>query len=289
QPPGDSTAAVSSGTGRWSRPGVREGSFVSAASREGEPEMLVIGLEQFGDHLTARLVVSGDHARHRRRVLERLADAHGDGAPDPEPAAPGGVVYLDPARDHLEQVAGLERPRELVERGAAQPAGVHVLERTPLVRVRPLVQVQHPVPGRPRLVIAAPDHHHHAQAGHVEVADHPPLDPPRQRAGALAVGRSPTAAAVDPAAGADRIAVAGLQIGAAEAPGLGAHLCLGGHRTILPHLATPAARPRRPTCTPPRRPAATSPPDVLEPIARSACTLIFVNSEFFVASISTLI
>src|SRR6476469_149968 len=225
--------------GRWSRPAVGEGCFIPAAPREGEPEMLVGGREQLGDDLTARLVVPGDHARYRTRVLERLADAHGDGAPGPEPAAPWCVVDLDPARDHLEQVAGLERPRELLERGAAQPAGVHVLKRTPLVSVRAFVQVQHPVPGRSWLVIAVPDHHHHAQAAYVEVADRPPFDPPRQRAGALAVRRSPTAAAVDPAAWADRVAVAGLEVGAAEAPGRGARLCLGGHRAILPHLATP--------------------------------------------------
>src|SRR6476659_10466695 len=103
-------AVVSSGTGRWSRPAVGEGCFVPAASREGEPEMRVVGLEQLGDDLTARRVVLGYHARHRPRVLERLADAHGDGAPGSEPAAPGCVVDLDRARDHIEQVAGLERP-----------------------------------------------------------------------------------------------------------------------------------------------------------------------------------
>ena len=143
---------------------------------------------------------------------------------------------------------GLNAHGNCVERGAAQPAGVHVLERTPLVRVRPLVQVQHPAPRRPRLVIAVPDHHHHAQAGHVEVADRSPLDPPRQRAGALAVRRSPAAAAVDPAAGADRIAVACLQIGAAEAPGRVAHICVwavtvqSSHTWL--HQDLPATSPR---------------------------------------------
>src|SRR3954467_9093701 len=91
--------------GHWSRAGVGEDRLVPATSREAEPEVLVVGLEQFGHHLTAGLVVSGDHTGHRpARVLERLADAHGDRAPRPEPAAPGGVVDLDPAGDDLEQV-----------------------------------------------------------------------------------------------------------------------------------------------------------------------------------------
>src|SRR3954447_10597899 len=217
-------AAVSGITGRWSRPGVRECRLVAAASREAEPEMLVVGLEQLGHNFAAGLVVAWDHAGHRTRVLVRLADAHGDGAPGPKPSSPRRVVDLDPARDHLEQVAGLERPRELLERGATQPAGVHVLERTALVRVRPLIHVQHPAPRRPRLVIAVPDHHHHAQAAHVEAADHSLLDPPRQRACALAVRRSPATAAVDPATRTDRVAVAGLEVGAADTPGRGGDL-----------------------------------------------------------------
>src|SRR4051794_9188267 len=233
-------AAVSSGTGHWSRAGVGEDRLVPATSREAEPEVLVVGLEQFGHHLTAGLVVSGDHTGHRpARVLERLADAHGDRAPRPEPAAPGGVVDLDPAGDDLEQVAGLERPRELLQRGAAQPAAVHVRERAPLIRVSPLVQVQHPAPRRPWLVVAVPDHHHHAQTGHVEVADPPLLDPPRQRAGALTEAGSPATAAVDPAAGADRVTVAGLEVGAADVPRPVAHIDRVGHGAILPHLATP--------------------------------------------------
>src|SRR3954451_23096827 len=217
-------AAARDGTSRWSRPDVGEGRLVPAASREAEAEMLVICLEQLGHHLAARMMVARDHAGHRTGALERLADANGDGTPGPEPAAPRCMVDLDPARDHLEQVTGLESPRELLELGATKPSSVHVLERTPLVRFRPLIHVQHPAPRRPRLVIAVPDHHHHAQAAHVEAADHSLLDPPRQRACALAVRRSPATAAVDPATRTDRVAVAGLEVGAADTPGRGGDL-----------------------------------------------------------------
>src|SRR4029077_19840653 len=69
--------AVRGGTGRWSRPRVREYRLVPAAPCEAEPEVLVVGLEHLGHHLAAGLVVARDHARHRAGVLERLADAHG--------------------------------------------------------------------------------------------------------------------------------------------------------------------------------------------------------------------
>ena len=88
------------------------------------------------------------------------------------------VVELDRDRSHVEQVAGLPRPREVRERIAPEPAGVDRLERRLLLLPRPLVQVEDPHPGRARLVVVVADRQRDCQTGQVGSGGVPFLDQP---------------------------------------------------------------------------------------------------------------
>ena len=81
-----------------------------------------------------------------------------------------------------------------------------------------LVEVQDPAPGRAGFIIAVTRGEGHREPGHVGPLDHTVFDQPGQDPQADAVGGTAAGPAVDPPAGADRVAVARLEVGAADRP-----------------------------------------------------------------------
>src|SRR4029079_17054559 len=73
-------------------------------------------------------------------------------------------------------------------------------------------------PRRARLVVVVAAHEHGLHPHEVDVVHAALLHHPGQRAEALAVGGAPAHLHADPAAGADRLAVAGLEIAAGDVP-----------------------------------------------------------------------
>src|SRR3954469_20948709 len=133
-------------------------------------------------------MVPRDDAGDRLLLGDRVADADAHVLPRAEPAAPRVVLDLDRHRAYAEGAARLERPRELDERRAAQAAGDDPLERLALALVAALVDVEHEVPGRARLVVAVAEREHGGEAAEVDVAGVPAAGRPRKRAFAHAVG-----------------------------------------------------------------------------------------------------
>src|SRR5581483_16201 len=128
------------------------------------------------------------------------------------------VRDLDRDVAHGEAGRLLPRPREVLERVAAEPARVDRLERGALLAVRALVEVEDEAPRRARLVVVVARRQRHRKAVERDAADRAVGDHPREHPEALAVRRAPAGHAVDPAAWADRIAVARLEVAAADAP-----------------------------------------------------------------------
>src|SRR4051794_38720484 len=100
------------------------------------------------------------------------------------------------------------RPTETSEEDVAQ--------RRTLLLVAVRVDVQHDRPRRAELVVAVADDERDGETGHVAAAAPSVLDQPRQCAEALPVRRTPSRYPVGHAAGTDRVAVAGLEIRAAD-------------------------------------------------------------------------
>ena len=141
-----------------------------------------------------------------------------DRAARPEPSAARACGRSRSGRRDAEQVARLQRPGELAQRRPAEPAGEDVLERVALARRRARRR------RGPRSMASPPRRRRSGpparRAGRqVDPAGAPSLDLPGERAQAVAVGRAPSRCAVDRPAGADRVAVAGLEIRALQPPG----------------------------------------------------------------------
>src|SRR5438067_2424841 len=77
----------------------------------------------------ALAVVAGDHARDRLLVRDGRAHAHRHPLAGAEPSPPRRVLDLDRHRLHAEQVAGLERPGELLLRASPQSPHEDARER----------------------------------------------------------------------------------------------------------------------------------------------------------------
>jgi hypothetical protein len=103
-----------------------------------------------------------------------------------------------------------------------QAAGEDRLERRALGVVPALVDVEHEAPRRAVLVVAVARGEHDAEAGQLDAVSGAVVDQPRKRAEADAVGGAAAHHAVDPAARADRLAVAGLEVRARDVPAHGA-------------------------------------------------------------------
>src|SRR3954454_7064112 len=203
--------------------GVVEARAVAADAAVGEIERAVVDTELVGDQLLAGPLVAGDHARNGLATRVPVADADADAVADPQPLAATGVVDVDLDRPHRDQLARLPHPRKVLLRVAAEPAGEDAFERGALLLGRARVEVQHPRPRRPRLAVAVAERERDRKPGDVEAVDGTVLDQPRQDAHADAVRRAPAGHAVDPAARADRVAVARLEVAAANPP---AHFCI---------------------------------------------------------------
>src|SRR5207237_1427475 len=119
---------------------------------------------------------------------------------------------LDARGPPPQRVARLPGPGEVAEHAAAEPPGEDVGERLPLPLVAPLVHVEEEAPRRAGLVVVIAGGHHRAEAGQVDVAGTPLDDRPGERRHADAVRGAPARPAADPPAGADRLAVARLQV-----------------------------------------------------------------------------
>ena len=129
-------------------------------------------------HLSAGLMVAGDHAGHRLLVGHRLPDSDRDLAAGAEPAAPGRVVDLDRHRAHAQQVALLPRPRELLQGRSPEASGEDLLEGIALALVGALVEVEVEVPRRARLVVVVAAREDDVQPGEVELPGPAALDLP---------------------------------------------------------------------------------------------------------------
>src|SRR6266508_2761669 len=198
---------------------VLEARGVAAVAAELEAQGAVVHHQLLGDDLLAGLVVARDHARHRGDVGHRARDPDADLTSHAEPLAPGRVVDLDLRGAHGDEVARLPGPREVLHLPALGSAGPDLLERPPLLVVAAFVDVEQERPGRALLVVAVARRERDAEPGQVRVAYAPVDDLPREGALADSVGRAAAGDPVDPPAGADRLAVAGLEVRAGDAPG----------------------------------------------------------------------
>src|SRR6266540_5334665 len=198
---------------------VLEARGVAAVAAELEAQGAVVHHQLLGDDLLAGLVVARDHARHRGVVGHRARDPDADLTSHAEPLAPGRVVDLDLRGAHGDEVARLPGPREVLHLPALGSAGPDLLERPPLLVVAAFVDVEQERPGRALLVVAVARRERDAEPGQVRVAYAPVDDLPREGALADSVGRAAAGNPVDPPAGADRLAVAGLEVRAGDAPG----------------------------------------------------------------------
>src|SRR5919198_2455813 len=197
---------------------VVERGLVGAASAEREHERAGLHVDAVAEELTPLAVVARDDAGDRLRLGHRLAHADLDLATRPEPAAPRRVVDVYVERLHAERVCILEDPGELLSGRAPEAARQHVGHRLPLPFIATRVDEQGVRPGRAGVVVVVAERQHGAHAGHVQAADPPLLDDPRERAEALPVSGAPAGPASDPAAGADRLAVARLEVAAGDTP-----------------------------------------------------------------------
>src|SRR4051812_33592726 len=207
--------------GRHKLPRVVERRAVPAHSTEVEGQRAVLDDELVGDELLAGAVVAGDHAGDGLGAGVAVADPDADVVADAQPLAPARVVDLDLDGPHREELARLPRPREVLLGVAAEAAGVDRLERLALLARRALVEVERPRPRRAGLVVAVATGQRDRRACEVAPVGLALLDQPRQRTGADAVRRPPARLAVDTAARADRVAVAGFEVGAADPPAHG--------------------------------------------------------------------
>jgi hypothetical protein len=99
---------------------------------------------------------------------------------------------------------------------AAERAQEHIRQRLPLPVAAVGVDMQDDRPRRARLVVVVPDDQHGLQAADVDVVDVAVLDEPGKRAITDAVRRTPARNAVAHPARTDRVAVAGLDVRAAD-------------------------------------------------------------------------
>jgi hypothetical protein len=102
---------------------------------------------------------------------------------------------------------------------AAGPAKEDVSERGLLTLAGAVVYVEHDLPWGTRLhAVKVANGHHHPEAGKIDAIGVTVVDVPGQGAEALPETGGPARAATNAAARADRLAIAGLEIGASHAP-----------------------------------------------------------------------
>src|SRR3954471_7003616 len=198
--------------------GVIEPRAVPAHPAVVEVQRAVLHEQLIRHELFAGLLVAGDHARDGLAADVTIADANADAVAYPEALAMAGVLDVDLDRSYRDELARLPRPREMPKGVAAQPAGEDALKRGALLVGCRGVEIQRPRPRRAGLVVAVAAGQCDRQPGKVGAMHCALLDQPRQHAHAHAVRGAPARPAVDPAARTDRVAVAGLEIRAADAP-----------------------------------------------------------------------
>jgi hypothetical protein len=137
--------------------------------------------------------------------------------PDADDAADRTLLDLDRAGPDLEQMAQLAHQRQCEDEIAAEPAEEDVCQRRPLALVASGIDVQEELPRRAGLVLAVLDHR--AEPAECDVPGMTLGDEPGEDAQADPVGRAAAGHAADHAAGTDRVAVAGLEIGARDPVG----------------------------------------------------------------------
>src|SRR5579872_1665987 len=194
--------------------GVIEVGRVGAVAGQLPRERPVLDAQLVGDHLVALAVVAGDATGDRQLGLEPSRGAHGDPLADADARA----VDLDGALADTDQVAGLADPGQLVQAVEEEP-----FERGPLLSVGVLVDVEDDGPRRSGLVVVVPADECDVEPADLDAVDGAALDRPREDAVALAVRRAAAEDAADLPARADRLAVARLEVRAAEAVAQVAH------------------------------------------------------------------
>src|SRR4051812_31501153 len=212
--------------------GVVERRAEAAHAAVAERQRPVLDHELVRDQLLARHLAAGDDAGDRLGPVVAVADADADAVADAQPLAPPRVLDLELDRPHGDELARLPRPREVLQRVAAAPARVDLLDGAPLLVRRAAVHVEDPRPGRPLLVVAVAGGHRHRQPGEVDALGVTVLDQPREDAEALAVRRPAARRPVDPPAGADGVAVARLEVGPADPPAHPEPICIAGIRSF---------------------------------------------------------
>jgi hypothetical protein len=129
------------------------------------------------------------------------------------------VVELDQSGTDTELAALLPRPREVLERVAAEATGEDRLERPPLAIVSALVDVEPEVPGRPRLVVVVAAGERDVEPRQLNVSCPARFDVPGERAEADPVRRAAAGNAVDLPARTDGVAAARFEVRAGDSPG----------------------------------------------------------------------
>src|SRR5687768_7101083 len=106
----------------------------------------------------------------------------------------------------------------MVDLASGDAAGPDLFERPVLLGRPSVVQVEDPAPGRAWLVVAVASRQRDSETGKVGLIRVAVDDLPIQRAQADAVRRPASGLAVDVSARADRVTVAGLEVGPRDAP-----------------------------------------------------------------------
>src|SRR5205809_4019744 len=128
------------------------------------------------------------------------------------------MVELDLGRPGGKQVAGLPRPREVLELLPSDAPRPDLLEDVVLLACAALVEEEQPAPRRALLVVAVAGGQDDSQIGQVQPVGLALDDLPAECAVADPVCRAATRHTVDPPAGAGRVAVAGFDVRAGYAP-----------------------------------------------------------------------
>jgi hypothetical protein len=131
--------------------------------------------------------VPGNHTGDSLAAVVAVADPDADAVADPQPLAPLCVVDVNVDRPDGNEFARLPRPRKVGFHVAAETTREDSLERGALLAGRPRVDVQHPRPGRARLVVAVAAGERDGEAGEVGAVRIALLDQPREDTHADAV------------------------------------------------------------------------------------------------------
>src|SRR5215210_1824696 len=197
---------------------VLEARAVPADAPVAELQRAVLDDELVRHQLLALAVVTWDHAGDRLRSVVAVPDPNADVIADPEQLAAPRVLDLNRHGADGDPLARLPHPREVGLGVPAAGAREDLLEGVALGCGGARIEIEDPGPGRALLIIAVGQRQRDGLPAEIDTVPVALVDQPGEDAGADAVGRAATRDTVDSPAGTDRIAVAGLEVAAADPP-----------------------------------------------------------------------